>query len=169
MVVRPSRHSASSTPITQSITRSLERMGRIASPLDDGDSMLRPARIPNTERDSPRHNRNGLKRSRIKRESKGHKAEVAKYNASAAAFFAQNPDCLICIRLREAGDNIVLRKATERHHLRGRIGRLLNWRPGWIASCFHHRLWPHNHPTRARQLGLLAPAHLWEVFPDEGK
>lgn len=147
---------------------------RIASSLADGDSMLVKERVSRPKLRRPFHYRNGLKRSplkrsRIKRESKGHKAELAKYNESAASFFAENPDCLICIRLREDGENIILRKATERHHIRGRIGRLLNWRPGWIPSCFHHRLWPHNHPTRARKLGLLAPIHLWEVFPVNGR
>lgn len=149
---------------------------RVASPLADGCAQFREERVSRPKLLRSFNYRFGtkrqpLKRTAIKRESKGHKAEIAKYNASAASFFSEpgNSDCRICVRLREAGENIILRKATERHHFRGRTGRLLNWRPGWIPSCFHHRLWPHQHPTRARQLGLLAPAHLYDVFPDDGK
>lgn len=111
-----------------------------------------------------------LKRVPIKRESKGRKAEVRKYNESAAAFFAEpgNDVCAVCVALREDGENILLQAATERHHVRGRIGRLLNWRPGQKPCCRGHRLWPHQHPTRARKLGLLCEPQDWNVFPGNG-
>lgn len=119
----------------------------------------------------PKKPRKFLKRSPLKRESKGRKAELRKYYESAPAFFCEpgNRNCLICVKLREDGEDIILRKATERHHLRGRIGRLLNWRPGQIPCCLHHRTWPHDHPARARKLGLLCAAPDWNCFPDEGK
>lgn len=109
-----------------------------------------------------------LKRVTLKKESKGHKAEIEKYNASAEAFFEEpgNDVCHICLILREDGDGIVLRAATERHHVRGRIGRLLNWRPGQMPSCRGHRSWPHDHPARARKLGILCDVKDWNVFPD---
>lgn len=166
-------------------------MGRIASPLAEDENQFRVSRpeLP----DSP-HNRFGLKRnanwkrkllrlppqkrqkarqstlkrSPLKRESKGHKAEMVRYNASAPAFFAEegNDVCHICLRLREDGDNILLRPSTERHHTRGRIGRLLNWRPGQMPSCRGHRTWPHDNPSRARKLGILCEAKDWNVYPD---
>lgn len=143
---------------------------RICSPLADGDSMLLEERVSRPKLLTAFDYRRRLKRSPIKRESKSHKAELAKYNASAKTFFAEpgNDVCHICVKLREDGDDIVLRSATERHHIRGRIGRLLNWRPGWIPSCFPHREWPHQHPARARKLGLLCEAKDWNVFPSAG-
>lgn len=110
-----------------------------------------------------------LKRTPLKRESKGRKAELRKYHLSASAFFAEpgNDVCHICLKLREDGDDIRLFPSTERHHFRGRIGRLLNWKPGWIPSCNHHRQWPHQNPVRARKLGLLAEAKDWNVYPGE--
>jgi hypothetical protein len=165
---------------------------RIASPLQDEDHQLDLRRL-SQDRINDQDNRNGLKRnscwkrrllrmprarreaarktslkrSPLKREGKGHKAELAKYNASAPAFFAEpaNEFCLICVKLREDGDDIPLRKATIRHHHRGRIGRLLNWRPGQIPSCTFHQLWPHEHPARARKLGLLCEPAMWNTFP----
>lgn len=174
-------------------------MGRIASPLAEGENLFQE-RIPKPER-VPFGRRNGLKRSSLRdswkrkllamppqkreearqkslkrtpikrRESKGRKAELQKYYASAPAFFAEpgNDVCLICVKLREDGDDIILRPATIRHHVRGRIGRLLNWRPGQIPSCKHHEPWPHAHPARARKLGLLSEAVDWNHFPDAGR
>lgn len=125
-------------------------------------------RMPRARREAAR--KQSLKRSPLPRESKGRKAEVAKYNASAAAFFAEpgNDICLICIKLREDGDDILLQRATERHHTHGRIGRLLNYRPWQIPSCYRHRTWPHEHPARARRLGLLCAPALWNCFPRNG-
>lgn len=148
-------------------------MGRIASVVPDGVAFFKSSEPPHDRQRARGLKRNGIlrrmfmKRTRIKRESKGHKAEMAKYNASAKAFFAEegNDVCHICLRLREDGDNILLRKATERHHVRGRIGRLLNWRPGQLPSCRFHRTWPHDHPARARRLGLLCEAQDWNTFP----
>lgn len=157
----------------KSKNRRRESMGRVISPLAPGAHMLDRERVSRPKlRHSPNYwhrlNRKiGLKRTPLKKESKGHKAELAKYNASAPAFFAEpgNDVCHICLRLREDGDDILLRPATERHHKFGRIGRLLNWRPGWIPSCRPHRSWPHEHPARARRLGLLCEAKDWCVFP----
>lgn len=138
---------------------------RVANMAEDGLAFSKPHPAPHDRK------RTRLKRSRIKRESKGHKAEMRRYNESASAFFAEpgNDVCHICLRLREDGDDILLQPATERHHLRGRIGRLLNWRPGQIPSCRNHRTWPHDHPARARALNLLCPAPQWNVFPSNGK
>jgi hypothetical protein len=155
---------------------------RVISSVPEGEHQLRtrgtPWIAPFLERlpfkrkllSVPPQKREKLKRTPLKRESKGHKAEMRKYNESAPAFFAEpgNDVCRICVVLREAGDNILLQPATERHHLRGRIGRLLNWRPGQIPSCYGHRSWPHDHPARARKLGLLCAPAQWNIFPGDG-
>lgn len=137
--------------------------------LKRGGSLKRKLlRLPARKREEARQRT--LTRSPLRRESKGRKAEVAKYNASAAAFFAEpgNDVCHICIVLRESGEDILLQKATERHHRQGRSGRLLNWRPGWIPCCRSHRLFPHEHPARARALGLLCAPQDWNRFPSSG-
>lgn len=136
---------------------------QIRSPLPAGISFFKPPR----ENDRERAVRL-LKRKRLKPASKGLKAELKKYDASAQEFFAQpeNRLCLICLRLAGDGEKIEIQKATERHHIRGRIGRLLNWRPGQIPSCFLHRNWPHANPKRARKLGLLCAPQEWNVFPE---
>lgn len=151
-------------------TRSEAMGSRVRSPLADGESML-VERIPRPVLRDSFYYRRGLKRSPLKRVGKAHKAELAKYNASAKAFFAEpgNDVCHICVKLREDGDDILLRPAAERHHRFGRIGRLLNWRPGWMPSCRGHRTWPHDHPSRARQLGILCEAKDWNVFPAGAK
>lgn len=65
--------------------------------------------------------------------------------------------------LREAGATVT--PATEKHHYRGRRGRLLCDTRFFIASCFRCREFPHEHPKEARELELLAPPAEWEVFP----
>lgn len=47
------------------------------------------------------------------------------------------------------------------HHKFGRVGALLCDERGWIALCIFHHTWVHQHPTEARQLGLLAPLGQW--------
>lgn len=79
----------------------------------------------------------------------------------------ENANCCICIARRERGENIPLRAAVEVHHWAGRTGRLLCYVPYFRASCFSCRSFPHDHPTLAREMGILAPAALWNVFPPE--
>lgn len=169
-------------------------MGRIASSLADGDSMLLPARIPESEdvRRPFRLKRNAnwkrkllrlppqkrqkarqstLKRSPLKRESKGLKAERAKYWKLSAVFLAQpeNTWCICCtLRREKLGENILRNQSTEVHHFAGRIGRLLCYVPFFRAFCKPCRSWPHDHPSQARELNLLAPPALWNHFPVDG-
>lgn len=105
-----------------------------------------------------------------KRASKGLKAEQAKYKKLHADFLSrpENTWCVCCtIRREQLGENIVRNQSVEIHHVRGRIGRLLCWVPGFRAFCNACRHWPHEHPIKARELNLLAPAHLWNVFPGD--
>jgi hypothetical protein len=132
------------------------------------DSFLRKLREKGTKV-SYRHN--GLKRRRgIKKVSRARRTSLARYMALAGAFLSlpENRLCLICQTRREHGENILINRATEIHHYRGRRGRLLCWVPGFRPSCFGCRLWPHDYPKLAREYGLLAPAPLWEVFPVDG-
>lgn len=117
-------------------------------------------------------NRNShLKRKRqLKKISRSRRTSLAKYQALAGAFLSlpENRLCIICQTRREHGENILINLATEIHHHRGRRGRLLCWLPGFRPSCYHCRMWPHEHPRTAREYGLLSPAPLWDVFPVAG-
>lgn len=80
----------------------------------------------------------------------------------------ENQWCAICQARRDAGENIQVNIATEVHHWAGRTGRLLCYVPYFRPSCFFCRTWPHDHKRRAREIGVLAPATLYDVFPAEG-
>lgn len=104
----------------------------------------------------------------LKRQSKGLRAETAKYRKLSTTFLSDpaNRLCICCFLRREKlGENILQRKATEVHHWAGRIGRLLCYVPFFKAFCFFCRTWPHEHPVIARQLGLISPPKDWNVFP----
>lgn len=170
-------------------------MGRIASSLDEGENQFLPPRLPKSKnvsfgrrvglkrtslRDSwkrklltmpkvlrEKARQASLKRSPLKRQSKGLKAEQAKYWKLSAAFLArpENKWCEICERRRGAGENIFRNQSTEIHHKFGRLKRLLCYVPGFIASCRSCRDFPHAHPARARKLNLLSAPAQWNVFP----
>lgn len=114
--------------------------------------------------------RNGRvkKRKPLKKQSRALRTRSRVYFALTHEFLSreENRLCEICTRRREAGENILIQPATEVHHWAGRIGRLLCYVPYFKASCFNCREWPHRHPTKARDIGLLAPAALWNVFPE---
>ena len=115
--------------------------------------------------------RNLVKRQKpLKKLSRSKRQRLRGYYALTAEFLAQpeNHNCIICTVRREHGENIPLQRATEVHHWAGRIGRLLCYVPYFRASCFSCRLWPHQNQKLAREYGVLAPAHLWEVFPGDG-
>lgn len=107
----------------------------------------------------------------LRKQSKGLRTATAKYRKLETAFLSlpENKWCICCtIRRETLGENILRNQATEVHHWAGRIGRLLCYVPYFRAFCYFCRLWPHQHPRLARELGLLAPAKLWNVFPVDG-
>jgi hypothetical protein len=57
------------------------------------------------------------------------------------------------------------KKATDLHHSRGRIGRLLNAEEFWMALCRTHHNFVHSNPSQAREMGLLPPIGQWNTFP----
>jgi hypothetical protein len=57
--------------------------------------------------------------------------------------------------------------ATECHHVRGRIGRLLLDRRFWLPVCLEHHRRIHERPAEARSLGLLARPGEWNTVPKE--
>lgn len=103
--------------------------------------------------------RNGkpMKRKPLKKASKAQRTRLKRYYAIRNDFLArpENADCLICTRRRENGENIPLNRSTEVHHRASRTGIKLCDEIDFIPSCFDCRLWPHENPKIARELGLL--------------
>lgn len=93
----------------------------------------------------------------IKKVAKAQRTRLKQYYAIQREFLArsENADCLICTRRREAGEDIRINRSTEVHHRNGRSGRKLCDTADFVPSCFPCRLWPHENPRQARELGLL--------------
>lgn len=114
--------------------------------------------------------KSGLKRTTLKKIARSRRKKLASYFVVKAEWLRrpENELCAICRARREAGEAILQGKATEVHHVRGRIGRLLCDTRFFIASCRGCRDWPHENPVRARELQLLAPASEFNVYPATG-
>lgn len=104
--------------------------------------------------------KHALRPTPLKKISKSRRQAKRKYFDKHSDFLSQNPVCMIClVRCRKPNPS------TEIHHARGRIGRLLNDERFFVASCRECREWPHEHPREAREMGVLAEATDWNVFP----
>lgn len=63
-------------------------------------------------------------------------------------------------------------QVSEVHHKFGRRGKLLLWKPGWIAISQRAHEWVHKNPEDARILKAYAPVGFWNnpkaitQFPD---
>lgn len=162
-------------------------MSRIRSTLEECEHQLRPKvqlndfRRKEVKRQMTRvvfkknGNHKGLGphfkvRKPLKKIARSRRTELEHYFALSTEFLLreENRLCIICQVRREHGENIKQNVATETHHHRGRVGRLLCWVPGFRPSCNRCRTWPHDHPREARDWGLLAPPQLWNVFPGNG-
>lgn len=102
-------------------------------------------------------------RTPLKKVSKSRAREMQLYYAERAEWLKlpKNAACAICLCLGETP-----RAAVECHHSRGRNGRLLRDQRFWIPSCRECRDVPHERPTWAREMGLLATAKDWNTYPE---
>lgn len=124
----------------------------------------------------------------LKKVGKSRAKQHSEYRSIQKSFLEKNPYCELCLgrtlgaSLQQAreilrGDRPLfvieasggsVNPATEVHHRNGRIGRLLCYEPFFIASCRRCREWPHEIALKtARDLGFIAPASEWNVFPDD--
>lgn len=98
----------------------------------------------------------------LKKISKATRGRLEKYYRLRDEFLREHSVCIACMTRGLPGIGV----ANQLHHLRGRAGRLLcdvRFFAGVCAPCHH---WIHfENPTEARELGLLAPASEWNVFP----
>ena len=104
-----------------------------------------------------------VRKKPLKKISKSRREKMKTYFAVSRDFLDRNPDCQICIVLREHGENIVVNASTETHHKFGRAGSLLADERGLVACCRNHREWPHDNPRLAREWGLLGGAAEWNT------
>lgn len=115
---------------------------------------------------------------RIRRVSKAKAASHAQYVKEAREFVAKAKEFQVCpvfasfdvlpIKARKMltfkSGRLKCSKLNEVHHVFGRAGRLLLWKPGWLAvSKWGHRV-IHAFPDVARRIGWMAPEHIWNDF-----
>lgn len=73
-----------------------------------------------------------------------------------------NSHCHACV----ARDCMDLKKSTQCHHIRGRVGDLLLDERGWIPVCAECHDWIDRNRNKARELGLLCQKGDWaRPFP----
>lgn len=104
------------------------------------------------------------KRKPLKKQSRARAREMRIYHEERRDWLAlpEHAACAICLCLGQSP-----RPATEVHHSRGRVGRLLRDQRFWVASCRSCRDVPHERPNWAREVGILSSAADWNTFPRE--
>lgn len=109
-------------------------------------------------------------RKPIRRRAKGHASEDKAYREAARAFVRSEIDagkvCPVVLKIdslrngRKYGHPISAQLKAN-HHIFGRQGRLLMWRPGWMAISTQGHRFVHSNIEQARQHGWYAPKGLW--------
>lgn len=98
-----------------------------------------------------------MKRTRLKSVSKKRQRQNQEYNKVRDVFLKENPKCMACV------NGVCSGKATEIHHKRGRVGRLLCDARFFLAICRPCHNWIGDNGADARRLGLLAVASEFNV------
>jgi hypothetical protein len=107
------------------------------------------------------------KRTPLKKIAKSTRKRMTAYLALSRVWLETHPWCEICkARNAHCPDVTEIRRATEVHHKRGRVGKLLLNTDFFVASCRDCREWPHTHPAAARAIGVLAGAAEWNTSPE---
>lgn len=100
-----------------------------------------------------------MKRTRLKSVSKKRQRQNSEYNKVRDVFLKEHPKCMAGV----AG--VCKGSATEIHHIRGRVGRLLCDKRFFLAICRPCHNWIGDNGAEARRKGLLAPAQEFNVHP----
>lgn len=87
----------------------------------------------------------------IKRISDKLRKRKVQYARDRKDFLIENPWC--AWGLRQNPPEYI--RSEQIHHKFGRIGRLLNYQPGWLAVSAKGHDWINRNPAAARGLGLL--------------
>lgn len=96
--------------------------------------------------------KNRKPRNRIPSISKARHARLREYATLRKRFLHDRPRCERCGK-----------KATDIHHKRGRVGRLLCMTEYWASTCRGCHQWIGENPNEARELGLLCELGKWNT------
>lgn len=113
-----------------------------------------------------------LRRTPIRRVSLKRAKQNREYAKKRKAFLEAHPFCQLTIQREGFNEQIVIEdngdmsvpnidfnfrcpRATEIHHVRGRIGTMLNDETHWLAVSREGHEWIHQHPSEARKRGWL--------------
>ena len=95
----------------------------------------------------------------INNRSQKRKEEMTEYKKLRSAYLKKHPGC-ICFGKMQCGA-----KATDIHHIRGRIHGLLNDQQFWMPVCRKAHDWIGDNMEAARALGWLAGKGQWNLIP----
>jgi hypothetical protein len=91
------------------------------------------------------------------------RSELTDYAVARRVFLKQRPNCEACAKLTGLHPCVDAKPhpATDIHHKRGRLGKLLHDQRYWIPCCQHAHDFIHRNPVIARALDLLAQPGQW--------
>lgn len=110
------------------------------------------------------------KPQRIRSVSKRHSALHAQYVKEAGAFVAAErkagKTCPVVravpsLRNGVKYGHLISAKLTEVHHMAGRAGALLTFKPMWLAVSKQGHRWIHSNIEEARKMGFICGQGLW--------
>lgn len=91
--------------------------------------------------------------------SKSRAPQLARYRKLRADFLEESK-CKACFKIWKREPI----PATQVHHTRGRVGRLLCEAQYWLAVCHECHEWITNHTAKARELGLVCELGKWNTY-----
>ncbi len=91
-----------------------------------------------------------MKRTPLRKMSKSKAREYRKYIAAGPSFFERHEFCEVP---QEVHDCTI--RATQRHHMKGQRGELMNDEQWILAACMNGHAWIEANKKRARKMGLI--------------
>ena len=104
----------------------------------------------------------GNRRKAIRRVSVAMRKRLAEYQRVRVEYLRAHLTCEGCVPLPRSKHPA---PATELHHTRGRVGKLLCQSENFKALCAGCHAFCHNHPAIARSAGLICPVGQWNSAP----
>lgn len=102
----------------------------------------------------------GSRRKAVRRVSLAMRKRLAEYQRVRVDYLRAHLICEGCVPLFGAKHPA---RATEVHHTRGRVGKLLCQSENFKALCVGCHSFCHSHPAIARSAGLICPVGQWNV------
>ena len=104
----------------------------------------------------------GNRRKAVRRVSTAMRKRLAEYQRVRVDYLRAHLTCEGCVPLSRSKHPA---PATELHHTRGRVGKLLCQSENFKALCAGCHAFCHNHPAIARSAGLLCAVGKWNNAP----